>query len=95
MGGNYLKYAELSPKEVTPADMPVDMHETHRPLCPTPGPHRRRHSRRWRWLGRHPRHLHRRGRRRPRLQATRQEIPQRRLRPHRRLPARWHRAARR
>ena len=36
MGGNYLKYAELSPKEITPADMPVDTHELIALCAPRP-----------------------------------------------------------
>jgi hypothetical protein len=36
MDGNYLRYAELSPKEVTPADMPVDTHELIALCAPRP-----------------------------------------------------------
>jgi hypothetical protein len=36
MDGNYLKYAELTPKEVTPADMPVDTHELIALCAPRP-----------------------------------------------------------
>ena len=36
MDGNYLKYAELSPKEITPADMPVDAHELIALCAPRP-----------------------------------------------------------
>jgi hypothetical protein len=36
MGGNYLRYAELTPKEITPADMPVDTHELIALCAPRP-----------------------------------------------------------
>jgi hypothetical protein len=36
MDGNYLRYAELSPKEITPADMPVDTHELIALCAPRP-----------------------------------------------------------
>jgi len=36
MDGNYLRYAELTPKEVTPADMPVDTHELIALCAPRP-----------------------------------------------------------
>ena len=36
MDGNYLKYAELSPKQITPADMPVDTHELIALCAPRP-----------------------------------------------------------
>jgi hypothetical protein len=36
MDGNYLKYAEASPKEITPAGMPVDMHELIALCAPRP-----------------------------------------------------------
>jgi len=36
MAGNYIRYAELSPTLVTPADMPVDMHELIALCAPAP-----------------------------------------------------------
>jgi hypothetical protein len=36
MAGNYLKYAERSPKEMTPADLPVDTHELIALCAPRP-----------------------------------------------------------
>ncbi len=36
MAGNYLKYAALTPKEITPADMPVDIHELIALCAPRP-----------------------------------------------------------
>jgi hypothetical protein len=36
MAGNYIKYAALTPKEITPADMPVDMHELLALCAPRP-----------------------------------------------------------
>jgi hypothetical protein len=36
MDGNYIRYAELSPKLVTPADMPVDTHELIALCAPRP-----------------------------------------------------------
>ena len=36
MDGNYLKYAESSPREITPADMPVDTHELIALCAPRP-----------------------------------------------------------
>jgi len=36
MAGNYLKYAELKPTEVTPADLPIDTHELIGLCAPRP-----------------------------------------------------------
>jgi hypothetical protein len=36
MDGNYIRYAELSPKLITPADMPVDTHELIALCAPRP-----------------------------------------------------------
>ena len=36
MAGNYLKYAEQSPKEITPADLPVDSNELIALCAPRP-----------------------------------------------------------
>lgn len=36
MAGNYIKYAEAAPKEITPAQMPVDMHELIALCAPRP-----------------------------------------------------------
>jgi hypothetical protein len=36
MAGNYLKYAALKPKEVTPADLPIDTHELFALCAPRP-----------------------------------------------------------
>ena len=59
MAGNYIKYAALTPKEITRQRNARRHPRAHRPLRPPPRLHRRRHHRRRR-LGRRPRHLPRR-----------------------------------